>query len=80
MQHISLYSEICVTSLFSVQRWLTDQKSECPHCRAPLLVSQLVSCRFISEISLVIFRHVIHFFAMECIELPHPILLMKDNF
>ncbi|KAG0590375.1 hypothetical protein KC19_1G094600 [Ceratodon purpureus] len=35
-----------------IKRWLTDQKSECPHCRAPLLVSQLVSCRFISEISL----------------------------
>ncbi|XP_024373646.1 uncharacterized protein [Physcomitrium patens] len=34
-----------------IKRWLTDQKSECPHCRAPLLVSQLVSCRFISEIS-----------------------------
>jgi tripartite motif-containing protein 37 len=35
-----------------IKRWLMDQKSECPHCRAPLLVSQLVSCRFISEISL----------------------------
>ncbi|XP_024391968.1 uncharacterized protein [Physcomitrium patens] len=35
-----------------IKRWLTDQKSECPHCRAPLLVTQLVSCRFISEISL----------------------------
>ncbi|XP_024371078.1 uncharacterized protein [Physcomitrium patens] len=34
-----------------IKRWLTDQKSECPHCRAPLLLSQLVSCRFISEIS-----------------------------
>jgi len=38
---------------YTGQRWLMDQKSECPHCRAPLLVSQLVSCRFISEISLV---------------------------
>ncbi len=44
----------CVGFFFYTgQRWLMDQKSECPHCRAPLLVSQLVSCRFISEISLV---------------------------
>lgn len=39
---------VCLTC---IQRWLLEQKPECPHCRTPLLVSQLVSCKFISEIT-----------------------------
>ncbi|KAI9140445.1 hypothetical protein BKA69DRAFT_1125702 [Paraphysoderma sedebokerense] len=31
-------------------KWLTEQKRECPHCRAQLLISQLVHCRFIDEL------------------------------
>ena len=33
-----------------IKRWLTEQKSECPHCRAPLRISNLVNCRFLSDI------------------------------
>lgn len=39
---------VCLTC---IQRWLLEQKPQCPHCRTPLLVSQLVSCKFISEIT-----------------------------
>ncbi|KAJ1961249.1 Tripartite motif containing 37 [Dispira parvispora] len=31
-------------------RWITDHKSECPHCRAPLQISQLINCRFVTEL------------------------------
>jgi len=34
-----------------IKKWLTEQKSQCPHCRCPLRTSQLVNCRFVSEIS-----------------------------
>ncbi|EFJ12309.1 hypothetical protein SELMODRAFT_425390 [Selaginella moellendorffii] len=37
--------------MLCIKRWLTDQKPECPHCRASLSVSQLVGCKFISEIT-----------------------------
>ena len=37
-----------------IRKWLTEQKSECPHCRAPLRISKLVNCRFISEIRTVL--------------------------
>ncbi|TPX62771.1 hypothetical protein SpCBS45565_g06918 [Spizellomyces sp. 'palustris'] len=32
------------------QKWLTEEKSQCPHCRAPMIGSQLVQCRFIDDI------------------------------
>eukprot|EP01017_Pseudomicrothorax_dubius_P013644 TRINITY_DN1608_c0_g1_i16.p1 TRINITY_DN1608_c0_g1~~TRINITY_DN1608_c0_g1_i16.p1 ORF type:complete len:523 (-),score=83.52 TRINITY_DN1608_c0_g1_i16:1073-2641(-) len=34
-----------------IRKWLTEQKAQCPHCRTSLRVSQLVNCRFVSEIS-----------------------------
>jgi len=33
-----------------IKRWLAESK-QCPHCRAPLTISQLVNCRFVAEIS-----------------------------
>ncbi|KND03429.1 uncharacterized protein SPPG_00914 [Spizellomyces punctatus DAOM BR117] len=33
-----------------VKKWLTEEKSQCPHCRAPMIGSQLVQCRFIDDI------------------------------
>lgn len=34
-----------------IKRWLTEQRSQCPHCRSPLHVTQLINCRFAAEIS-----------------------------
>jgi len=34
-----------------IKKWLTEQKSQCPNCRCPLRTSQLVNCRFVSEIA-----------------------------
>jgi len=34
-----------------IRKWLTEQKSQCPHCRCHLRASQLVNCRFVSEIA-----------------------------
>jgi tripartite motif-containing protein 37 len=33
-----------------IQRWIVEQKRQCPHCRQPLEVDQLVNCRFLSDI------------------------------
>ncbi|KAL2915837.1 hypothetical protein HK105_204538 [Polyrhizophydium stewartii] len=33
------------------QKWLVEEKSQCPHCRAPLLASQLVHCRFMDDLA-----------------------------
>jgi len=33
-----------------VRRWLTEKKSQCPHCMGPLRVSQLVNCRLMSDL------------------------------
>lgn len=40
-----LACQTCIT------KWLTEQRSQCPHCRAPLRLSSLVNCRFVTEIS-----------------------------
>jgi tripartite motif-containing protein 37 len=45
-------SKLCCSACIS--KWLTEQKPQCPHCRSPLRISQLVNCRFVSEITLVI--------------------------
>lgn len=42
-------SKLCCNNC--IKKWLTEQKSQCPHCRAPLKVSQLVNCRFVTEIT-----------------------------
>lgn len=42
-------SKLCCGSC--IKKWLTEQKPQCPHCRASLRVSQLVNCRFVGEIT-----------------------------
>lgn len=34
-----------------IRKWLTENRSQCPHCRSSLRFEQLVSCRFVNEIS-----------------------------
>ncbi|KAL5035940.1 hypothetical protein RTP6_003562 [Batrachochytrium dendrobatidis] len=34
-----------------VKKWLQEEKSQCPHCRAPLNPSQLVHCRFMDDLA-----------------------------
>ena len=34
-----------------LRKWITEQRPQCPHCRAPLRVSKLVKCRFVNELS-----------------------------
>ena len=36
---------------FLVQRWLTEQRSQCPHCRASLHLHELVNCRWAEEVT-----------------------------
>ncbi|GAB6030286.1 hypothetical protein CHUAL_005961 [Chamberlinius hualienensis] len=34
-----------------IRRWLTDQRKQCPHCRASLLIHELVNCRWVEEVT-----------------------------
>ncbi len=34
-----------------IYRWLTEQRSSCPHCRAPLQINELVNCRWAEEVT-----------------------------
>ncbi|GAB0094626.1 E3 ubiquitin-protein ligase TRIM37-like [Sergentomyia squamirostris] len=34
-----------------ISRWLTEQRSQCPHCRARLHVNELVNCRWFEEVA-----------------------------
>jgi len=34
-----------------IRRWLTEQRSQCPHCRAPLHIHELVNCRWVEEVT-----------------------------
>ncbi|XP_071446095.1 E3 ubiquitin-protein ligase TRIM37-like isoform X2 [Hetaerina americana] len=34
-----------------IRRWLTEQRSQCPHCRATLLLFELVNCRWVEEVT-----------------------------
>merc|ERR1719186_51842 len=34
-----------------IRRWLTEQRSQCPHCRASLHIHELVNCRWVEEVS-----------------------------
>jgi tripartite motif-containing protein 37 len=42
-------SKLCCNECIS--RWLTEQRSQCPHCRASLQISELVNCRWAEEIT-----------------------------
>ncbi|XP_058455479.1 uncharacterized protein LOC131432914 isoform X3 [Malaya genurostris] len=35
-----------------ISRWLTEQRRQCPHCRATLHVSELVNCRWFEEVAI----------------------------
>ncbi|XP_060595507.1 E3 ubiquitin-protein ligase TRIM37-like [Ruditapes philippinarum] len=34
-----------------IRRWLTETRMQCPHCRAPLHVNELVNCRWAEEVT-----------------------------
>jgi tripartite motif-containing protein 37 len=34
-----------------ISRWLTEQRRQCPHCRATLHVNELVNCRWFEEVA-----------------------------
>lgn len=35
-----------------IRRWLTEQRSQCPHCRASLAhLHELVNCRWVEEVT-----------------------------
>ncbi|XP_064612300.1 E3 ubiquitin-protein ligase TRIM37-like isoform X2 [Liolophura sinensis] len=42
-------SKLCCFSC--IGRWLTEQRSQCPHCRAPLHLHELVNCRWAEEVT-----------------------------
>jgi hypothetical protein len=42
-------SKICC--LQCISRWLTERKSQCPHCRSALHIQSLVNCRFMDDVS-----------------------------
>ncbi|XP_061755024.1 E3 ubiquitin-protein ligase TRIM37-like isoform X1 [Nerophis ophidion] len=42
-------SKLCCFSC--IRRWLTEQRAQCPHCRAPLQLRELVNCRWAEEVT-----------------------------
>ncbi|KAF7646366.1 hypothetical protein LDENG_00188750 [Lucifuga dentata] len=42
-------SKLCCFSC--IRRWLTEQRAQCPHCRAPLQLRDLVNCRWAEEVT-----------------------------
>ncbi|XP_047491009.1 E3 ubiquitin-protein ligase TRIM37-like [Penaeus chinensis] len=34
-----------------IRRWLTEQRPQCPHCRANLHLHELVNCRWVEEVT-----------------------------
>jgi len=34
-----------------IRRWLTEQRPQCPHCRASLHIHELVNCRWVAEVT-----------------------------
>ncbi|XP_036196289.1 E3 ubiquitin-protein ligase TRIM37 isoform X3 [Myotis myotis] len=42
-------SKLCCFSC--IRRWLTEQRAQCPHCRAPLQIRELVNCRWAEEVT-----------------------------
>ncbi len=50
MKHVPLCYVKRVVATF-LQRWLTEQRSQCPHCRASLHLHELVNCRWAEEVT-----------------------------
>ncbi|CAJ0927112.1 unnamed protein product [Ranitomeya imitator] len=52
-QHGFMRNRSCQTNLISFyeERWLTEQRAQCPHCRAPLQLRELVNCRWAEEVT-----------------------------
>ncbi|XP_076804161.1 E3 ubiquitin-protein ligase TRIM37-like isoform X1 [Clavelina lepadiformis] len=42
-------SKLCC--FLCIRRWLTEQRQQCPHCRASLQVGDLVNCRWAEELT-----------------------------
>ncbi|KAL4221363.1 Tripartite motif containing 37 [Mactra antiquata] len=42
-------SKLCCYSC--IKRWLTETRMQCPHCRAPLHINELVNCRWANEVT-----------------------------
>lgn len=42
-------SKLCCFSC--IRRWLTEQRAQCPHCRAALQLRELVNCRWAEEVT-----------------------------
>ncbi|XP_050534361.1 E3 ubiquitin-protein ligase TRIM37-like isoform X2 [Daktulosphaira vitifoliae] len=42
-------SKLCCYSC--MRRWLTEQRSQCPHCRATLHLHEIVNCRWVEDVS-----------------------------
>uniref|UniRef100_A0A8D0HKC3 Tripartite motif containing 37 n=1 Tax=Sphenodon punctatus TaxID=8508 RepID=A0A8D0HKC3_SPHPU len=42
-------SKLCCFSC--IRRWLTEQRAQCPHCRAPLQLRELVNCLWAEEVT-----------------------------
>ncbi|XP_025411276.1 E3 ubiquitin-protein ligase TRIM37-like isoform X2 [Sipha flava] len=42
-------SKLCCYSC--MHRWLTEQRSQCPHCRATLHLHEIVNCRWVEDLS-----------------------------
>ncbi|XP_060082540.1 E3 ubiquitin-protein ligase TRIM37-like isoform X1 [Ylistrum balloti] len=42
-------SKLCC--FICIRRWLTEQRSQCPHCRASLHTHELVNCRWAEEVT-----------------------------
>lgn len=34
-----------------IRKWLTEQRSQCPHCRASLHLHEVVNCRWVEEVT-----------------------------
>jgi tripartite motif-containing protein 37 len=42
-------SKLCCYSC--IYKWLTEQRSQCPHCRSSLNINELVNCRWAEEVT-----------------------------
>jgi len=42
-------SKLCC--LMCIRRWLTEQRPQCPHCRACLHLQELIHCRWVEEVT-----------------------------
>lgn len=42
-------SKLCC--FMCIRRWLTEQRSQCPHCRASLHLHELVNCRWVEDVT-----------------------------